>query len=61
MKRVGWRGIFYDRSIQRAVASGRLRNRQSLLIYSRRSSILPAFVGRYVLIHTGRFFRGTSY
>lgn len=54
MKRISWRGIFCDRSVQRIVKSGRIRGRGNLNIYSRRSSILPAFIGRVVLIHTGR-------
>jgi len=50
---LSWRGFFMDHSIQRLIKSRKFASNTKLTIYSRRSTIGLAFLGRSVEIHNG--------
>jgi len=55
MTRSLWKGPFVDSSVLKFI-----QHRMQLKIWSRRSCILPHFVGKFVQVYNGRFFVGIT-
>jgi small subunit ribosomal protein S19 len=57
---LSWRGFYMAHSIQRLIRSRKFITRSYVNIYSRRSTIGLAFLGRTIRVHNGQRFFNTK-